>query len=249
MEETPSLWWVRRCEVRSWRVFRDPVEISLISTCLLYLGAANTLLWHTEMPFTCLGATMGEWEPTDITFPQISKLLTCYILLGRTCWMTCSDSTWRTVHGVGKISKWRFCSSSSILRCVCVYSWLCFASSPELSPLGPRLPPDITIQPWFMGAACLFLVTVCTVLMFIAVECHSVCNRFLYWLKNLVTLCSRGLHWRYLLQLKFEKQKRPFRVQVCNRAVDRMESGREVIAICEFRSGRSLLNNPVKLDS
>lgn len=141
---------------------------------------------------------------------------------------------------------------SAALHLCCIasaYSWLCFASSPELSPLGPRLPPDITIQLWFMGAACLFLVTVCPVLKLITVECRSVRNRFLYWLNNLVTLCSRGLHWRYLLQLKFEKQKRPFRVQVCNRAVDRMESGREVIAICEFRPGRTLLNNPFKLDS
>lgn len=27
---------------------------------LLYVGAVSTLLWHTGMPFTCLGETMGE---------------------------------------------------------------------------------------------------------------------------------------------------------------------------------------------
>lgn len=101
---------------------------------------------------------------------------------------------------------------------------ICFA---ELSLLEPHLLPDITTQLLSMAAACLSSVfqSCFDFIKFLVIS--IICK--LKWCKVWLLSYFRGLHWWYLFKFKPEKQKWPFWVQVCDRTVDWMESGREVL--------------------
>lgn len=98
-----------------------------------------------------------------------------------------------------------------------------FTSEP--SPLELPLLPDITTQLLSMAAACLFLVTFLRSCSKICITPIITCD-FNFLMHDLIFF--RWLHWWHLLQLKPEKQKWPLWVQVCNGAVDWVESGWEV---------------------
>lgn len=90
--------------------------------------------------------------------------------------MTCSALTWRTVHGVGKISPSKpVIIINAHVDCKYMISHLLIMYFAELSPLELHLLPDIIIQLWSMAAACLFLVTIFMLKAFI-MKWHQSCN-------------------------------------------------------------------------